>query len=152
MLTLSKRSSGLRDAKQLKPQLTSLVDAMTILLVFLIKSISVEESVVTESTDLKLPSSSSKTVARTINNLKITKDKIISDDKVIAEIASIESSDSMTIPQLFFLLKNEKKFEKKNEMMIQSDKETPFNVIKKVMYTCSLAGTTDFTILVLREE
>jgi biopolymer transport protein ExbD len=152
MITLSKRASSRKDAKQLKPQLTSLVDAMTILLVFLIKSISVEESVVTESTDLKLPSSNSKTAARTINNLKITKDKIISDDKVIAEISSIEASDSMTIPQLFFLLKNEKKFEKKNEMMIQSDKETPFNVIKKVMYTCSLAGTTDFTILVLREE
>jgi biopolymer transport protein ExbD len=132
--------------------LTSLVDAMTILLVFLIKSISVEESVVTESTDLKLPSSNSRTAARTINNLKITKDKLISDDKVVAEISSIEASDSMTIPQLLFLLKNEKKFEKKSEVMIQSDKETPFNVIKKVMYTCSQAGTTDFTILVLREE
>jgi biopolymer transport protein ExbD len=132
--------------------LTSLVDAMTILLVFLIKSISVEESVVTESTDLALPSSTSKEAARTINNLKITKEKILSDDRIIAEIPSIISSDSITIPELLVLLKSEKRFEKRSEMMIQSDKETPFDVIKKVMYTCSLAGTTDFTILVLREE
>jgi biopolymer transport protein ExbD len=152
MITLSKRASNRKETKELKPQLTSLVDAMTILLVFLIKSISVEDSVVTESTDLSLPSSTSKEAARTINSLKITKEKILSDDKIIAEIPSIVSSDSMTIPELLFLLKNEKKFELKREMMIQSDKETPFDVIKKVMYTCSLAGTTDFTILVLREE
>jgi biopolymer transport protein ExbD len=152
MITLSKRASNRKETKELKPQLTSLVDAMTILLVFLIKSISVEDSVVTESTDLSLPSSTSKEAARTINNLKITKEKILSDDRIIAEIPSIISSDSITIPELLVLLKSEKRFEKRSEMMIQSDKETPFDVIKKVMYTCSLAGTTDFTILVLREE
>ncbi len=37
-------------------------------------------------------------------------------------------------------------------LMIQADQETEFNIIKRVMYTCSKAGVADFTVLVYREE
>jgi biopolymer transport protein ExbD len=40
----------------------------------------------------------------------------------------------------------------KNEVMIQADKNIEFEIVKKVMYTCSKAGATDFTILVVNEE
>jgi biopolymer transport protein ExbD len=41
---------------------------------------------------------------------------------------------------------------KLREVLIQADKETEFNVIKRVMFTCSRAGFTDYSVLVLGEE
>jgi biopolymer transport protein ExbD len=153
MITLSKRNvknSG--NASVFKPQLTSLVDVMTILLVFLIKSFSAEGNLITPASDLKLPDSRSQENVKLINSIKITRDDLCTEDKIIAKIKNIEKSDSMLISQLFSVLSNDKKYEGKNELMIESDRETPFEIIKKVMFTCSQAGKTDFTILVQREE
>jgi len=153
MITVSKRNPGNRDnSSTFKPQLTSLVDVMTILLVFLIKSFSAEGNLITTSGDLKLPDSRSQESVRLISSIKITRGTICIDDKVITEIENIERSDSMMISELYSVLSTDKKYTGKNELMIESDRETPFEIIKKVMYTCSQAGKTDFTILALREE
>lgn len=153
MITVSKRNPGNGDrSSTFKPQLTSLVDVMTILLVFLIKSFSAEGNLITPSGDLKLPDSQSQECVRLINSIKITRGNLCTDEKVITEIETIEHSDSMMIPELYSVLSTDKKYSGKNELMIESDRDTPFEIIKKVMYTCSQAGKTDFTILVLREE
>ncbi|MBN1602115.1 MAG: biopolymer transporter ExbD [Chitinispirillaceae bacterium] len=153
MITVSKRNPGNAErSSTFKPQLTSLVDVMTILLVFLIKSFSAEGNLITPSGDLKLPDSQSQECVRLINSIKITRGNICTDDKVIADIRNIEHSDSMMIPELYSVLSTNKKYNGKTELMIESDRDTPFEIIKKVMYTCSQAGKTDFTILVLREE
>jgi biopolymer transport protein ExbD len=44
----------------IKPQLTSLIDVMTILLVFLLKSFSVEGNLISVSTDMNLAESTSR--------------------------------------------------------------------------------------------
>lgn len=56
-----------------RPQLTSLVDVMTILLVFLIKSFSSEGSLVTPAADLVLPVSTSEETPRVRSSIEITK-------------------------------------------------------------------------------
>ncbi len=60
-----------------KPQLTSLIDVMTILLVFLIKSFSVSGNLVTPSKDLVLPTSDSKKTAKNIPSSEISKTHIL---------------------------------------------------------------------------
>ncbi len=153
MITLSKRSrSDQKSASTFKPQLTSLVDVMTILLVFLIKSFSAEGNLITPSSDLKLPDSRSTENVILINSIKITKDNICTDDHIITSMAAVIKSDSLMIPELFTALSIDKKYSGKSELMIESDRETPFEIVKKVMYTCSQAGKTDFTILVQRQE
>lgn len=153
MITLSKRNrSDQKNPSTFKPQLTSLVDVMTILLVFLIKSFSAEGNLITPSSDLKLPDSKSTENIRLINSIKITKDNICTDDHIITSMAAVVKSDSLMIPELYRILSIEKKYSGKSELMIESDRETSFEIVKKVMYTCSQAGKTDFTILVQRKE
>lgn len=154
MLSLSRNSVRNEKSGECKVQLTSLVDVMTILLVFLLKSFSVEGNIITPSADLELPVSSSNSSARLMKTLKITRNDLISDNQVIASISSIRNSDSMTIKPLMDWFESHKtgnNFVYK-DIMIQSDKEQSFDVIKKVMFTCSQAGIKDFTILVLHEE
>lgn len=133
-----------------KLQLTSLVDVMTILLVFLLKSFSAEGNMITQSKDLHLPVSSSQTPAEMIKSVKVTKSSILVDDSVLIPISSFKNNDSVLISPLLNYFKAHTSTNK--EIMIESDKDQPFDVIKKVMATCSKAGITDFQILVLRED
>ncbi|HEX2956096.1 MAG TPA: biopolymer transporter ExbD [Chitinispirillaceae bacterium] len=152
MITLSKMNRDEKSASTFKPQLTSLVDVMTILLVFLIQSFSAEGNLITPSSDLKLPDSRSTENIRLINSIKITRESICTDDKIITSMDAVVKSDSLMIPELFRVLSMEMKYSGKSELMIESDRNTPFEIVKKVMYTCSQAGKTDFTILVQRKE
>lgn len=138
-----------------RPQLTSLIDVMTILLVFLIKSFSVEGNLVTSAPDLELPISSSREAPTPLPSVEITQSAIMSGGEVILPIKEFETSDSLLIPPLYQWA--ETRFSQSDtaetiNLMIQADQETEFNIIKRVMYTCSKAGVSDFTILVYQEE
>jgi biopolymer transport protein ExbD len=137
-----------------KPQLTSLIDVMTILLVFLIKSFSVEGNLVTPATDLQLPTSTAREQPQPTKTIAITQSDVIGDGQVLASISSFADADSMLIsPVLNWLGGTAESGDEAppREIIIQSDRELEFHIVKKVMYTCSKAGYADFTVLVLRE-
>jgi biopolymer transport protein ExbD len=139
-----------------RPQLTSLIDVMTILLVFLIKSFSTEGNIVTPSPDLELPFSTSEKPARLVTTIDITKNAVTASGTVIAPLDSFADSDSLLIPSLHEWMSLEKaKISDTTttpEVLIQSDRRIPFNIVKRVMYTCSKSGFEDFSVLVLQEE
>jgi biopolymer transport protein ExbD len=139
-----------------RPQLTSLIDVMTILLVFLIKSFSVEGNLITPSPDLELPISTSQKPPKPMCSLEITKTKVLSDGEFITDINQFKDNDSLLIPLLYdWMLVQKAKCEdakRANEVLIQSDRNIEFNVVKRVMFTCSKAGFSDFSVLVLEEE
>lgn len=139
-----------------RPQLTSLIDVMTILLVFLIKSFSVEGNLITPSVDLVLPISTSKKPPRPVPSIEITKNAVISEGEVIANLRDFAKNDSLLIQNLYDWMIIEKSkikdFKISREILIQSDKEIEFNIVKRVMFTCSKAGFSDFSVLVLEEE
>jgi len=147
-------SSGDENGGTFKPQLTSLIDVMTILLVFLIKSFSVEGNLVTQSDNLALPVSGSKVKPDPVLSLEISRNSLIAEGTILAHNSSFVNSDSMVIPELlnWFSDRNKNEVEKSdNKIMIQSDREIEFNIVKRVMYTCSRAGYSDFSILVIEE-
>jgi biopolymer transport protein ExbD len=139
-----------------RPQLTSLIDVMTILLVFLIKSFSVEGHLITPSPDLELPVSTSEKEPKSMLSIEITKNEVLSDGEHITDIDAFAESDSLIIPLLFdwMLLQKSNIADtlRSREVLIQSDREIEFNIVKRVMYTCSRAGFVDFSVLVLQEE
>lgn len=139
-----------------RPQLTSLVDVMTILLVFLIKSFSVEGNIVTPADDLLLPVSTSEKPPRPRCSIEITRNAVLADGQEIETVEHITKSDSLMIPPLFAWMKlqrvNSTDTVKIQEVMIQCDREVEFVVVKKVMYTCSKAGFVDYSVLVLQED
>lgn len=133
-----------------KPQLTSLIDVMTILLVFLMKSFSVEGNLITPSDDLQLPLSTSREAPVPVPTLEISATSIISDGEVILPIPAISEDDSLELQPLTKWLIPRKSNAMK-EIMLQADQHIPFTIIKRVMFTCSKAGFDDFTILVQQE-
>jgi biopolymer transport protein ExbD len=75
---------------------------------------------------------------------------------VIASIADIQKSRSELITPLFgwMQLQQARSADSlaRRQVMIQTDRELPFEIVKRVMYTCSKAGFDDYAILVIQEE
>lgn len=139
-----------------RPQLTSLVDVMTILLVFLIKNFSVEGNLITQSQDLILPVSSSEKEAQIRSSIEITRNVIVSEGHIIITLEELMRTDSMLIAPVFDWMKAVRSRNQNSKtaasLLIQCDREVEFAVIKKVMFSCSKAGFTDFSVLVIQEE
>lgn len=135
-----------------RPQLTSLVDVMTILLVFLIKSFSVEGNLITPAADLQLPTSISKEPLKPRFTFSVTENNISFEGEIIAPTASFAKSKTMEIEPLYDWIMNKKAALEDEtalkEVMIQADRELEFNVIKRVMFTCSKAGFTEYSVMV----
>lgn len=139
-----------------QPQLTSLIDVMTILLVFLIKSFSTEGNIITPAEDLMLPISTSQTSPKLRCSVVITKKSLLVEGMELLPVATIVKSDSMMIPPLYKWMKVERNkctdSSGITEVMIQCDRDVEFAIVKKVMFTCSKAGFTNYTVLVMQEE
>lgn len=145
---------GGADIGTFRPQLTSLVDVMAIILVFLIKSFSIESNIITPSSDLELPVSTSPKKPAARWNIEISRNSVMSEGTLIASTGAYAKKDSLLIPELFTWLKNTRRLrgDSTSQTLIQCDKEVPYSIVKKVMYTCSKARFTDFSVLVLQEE
>lgn len=155
-MSILPRDTGTLDGGTFRPQLTSLIDVMTILLVFLIKSFSVEGNIITPAKDLVLPVSSSEKPPRPRCSIEITRTALLCDGEHLTTIADIAVSDSLLVPSLFSWMQlqraNVEDTLKAPEVMIQCDREIEYAIVKKVMYTCSRAGFVDFSVLVLQGE
>ena len=155
-MSILPQNTGATDSGTFRPQLTSLIDVMTILLVFLIKSFSVEGNIITPSEDLILPVSTAEKPPRPRCSIEITRTELLAEGRHLEDIAAIMSSDSLLVPQLFSWMKLQRATAtdslKAPEVMIQCDREIEYAIVKKVMYTCSKAGFTDFSVLVLQED
>lgn len=139
-----------------RPQLTSLIDVMTFLLVFLIKSFSVQGDVVTPSANLELPVSRSNTSPKSITSIEVTKNSIVADGQVISPLNAADRADPLLMPDLFKWMKllGSRSIDTvaARQVMIKADREIEFSVLKRVMYSCSKAGFIDFTILAVQKE
>jgi biopolymer transport protein ExbD len=155
-------SGGNKEFRAIRPQLTSLVDVMTILLIYLLKSFSSEGEIVTVSKDLMLPESSAEkkpklTVVLTVNN-----NYILVENLHVANVDDVLATDDLLIPGLYNWLESRRqttqtisqhsdkvKFE--GEITIQGDKRIRFRLLKKIMYTCGQQGFNNFSLAVLKK-
>lgn len=139
-------------------QLTAMVDMFTIIIVFLLKSYSTSAVNITPNEDLKLPQSTS--VTDPVEGLKliVSLEGIFIDDKKVVEFkegnikaSSLDANDAEFIPKLFEELdkhaeKSKKiaevnsEFKFKGEVVMQADSRLDYGLLKKVMYTSSMAG------------
>ena len=154
--TLSEGIDNLTDT--FKPQMTSLIDILTLLLVFLIQSFNAEGTLVTQSPDLELPVSSSNKSPAPSLTIEVTRTDVEAEGQKLAAIDSFKSSKDMLIGNVFKWLLREKSValdvsdtSSHKPIIIQCDKELEFNIVKRVLFTCSKAGYSDFSVLVVEE-
>ncbi len=156
------RSRRRRNA-QVSLKLTSMIDMFTILLVFLLKSFSAEGQIVTVSSDLRLPESTATKLPVPASTIAITNEWLLVDGKQVTALATINSAGQLLIPELANELKKLRMVSETvgtmstdmgftGKISIQGDRDIPYIILKKVMYTCGQFGYNDILLTVMRME
>ncbi len=150
-----------------KIQITSMVDMFVILLVFLLKSYSTNPTQITPDKNLSLPVSTSTKNPVDALKLVVSKAGIFVDDKKILDLdqgavdaKDVDASDTNFIRALYTELDQQaqksKSIAKVNEtvefdgkVIMQADRDLPYEILRKVMYTSMMAGYSDVKIAVM---
>ncbi len=134
------------EAGIMKPQLTSLIDVMTILLVFLLKSFSADHAIVNIPQDMELAQSVIQAKIEESYTLSITNTAMVFEGTSVMNTTDIPQGDEKLIQPLFNLL--EQKNVTGGTLIIQADKSIAFAQLKKILYTCSKAELKKYSLLV----
>jgi len=138
-------------------KLTSMIDMFTILLVFLLKNYSAEGQIMSVSPDLKLPVSTAEKPPITTSVIAITEENLIFDGRKLTTVDKIIKGTDLMIPELLAELQQLKKVSEHvgamstdmgftGKISIQGDRELPYLVIKKIMFTCGKVGYNDMLL------
>lgn len=147
--------------------ITSMTDMFTILLVFLLQTYSTSDVEILPEAGLRLPASSSSTNPVESIKLTVSKDLVKLDKTKIADMKNsafdpkdIDPNDSNFILPIFNeldkLTKDEKTKDqpavKEGRILLQADSSLPYSVLRKVMYTASMAGYPQLKLVTLVGE
>ena len=148
---VSKHGMGGKKSTYAELNLTSMVDMLTILVVFLLQTFSASGELLTVSKNITLPEAINYRDLEQAPIIAISRDAVTLNGDPKADSAELakESTIDWKIPQLhddLVILKNNFKLlhpnpdDFKGLVIVQADKNIDFKVIKKVMYTCAVAG------------
>ena len=143
--------------------LTSLMDILTVLVLFLLKSFVLEGEAVTPVPGVSLPQSSSQTAPRTGIVIAIFNDSVMLNGEVVATVSKSTAGDDLMITPLAKKLDESREQAQeiarlrggdKNDafdgkVSIQGDREINFAILQRVMYTCSASGYDHISLAVI---
>ena len=154
--------------KHIDVDITSLLDILTILMVFLLQSYNSSGVVINVPKEIELPRSNSESMSTFGVNIQVSKSQIWVDDK---EVVNSETTDAdqlfddggrriiplydqlvkikETIKQSQKLSPNAKPFSGVANLVV--DKSLKYTYLKKVMYTCAAAGYKEFKFVVMAQ-
>lgn len=141
--------------------LNSMMDMMTIILLFLLKTYSTTGQILTASEDLKLPYSASTEQPKKELSISVTRHSILVGSESIMSLEDLSSADNLIRPlyaRLSQLAKeadeDEKRFGKPftHEVIVQADENTPFQILVKVLYTCGQSQYNKLRLLTYQEK
>ncbi len=154
-----RKSRMKKELKSVKPQMTSLIDLMTVIIIFLLQSFSTEGQIISVSNDLALPKSTAKKTPELNVNIVVTNKYIMAENEKLVNIEEVLSNDELVVPQLYDWLGERRKLTEnialyttkttfKGNVTIQGDKRIHFRLLKKIMYTCGQQGFNNFALAV----
>ncbi len=141
--------------------LVSMMDIFTILVFFLlVNSSDVEE--LPNAKDIVLPTSTAEEKARESVVVLLTDTHVLVQGNPVAELAAINASDAMIIPELKAALEDQagrtllapadaEDAVADREVTIMGDREIPYSLLKKVMATCTAADYGRLSLAVLQK-
>jgi biopolymer transport protein ExbD len=156
---MARKSRQYGEASELS--LTSMMDVMTIILVFLIKQVDTEGQLVTAAENLVLPNSTSTKVPKEVSlGLVVDHNWVLVDGQQIVETNVVSEQDSLLVAALDAVLKEKRETEKAallargesdeggGNIIVQLDKNTYYDIMFKVMATCGASGFTNVAFAV----
>ena len=154
-----------------KIQITSMVDMFVIILVFLLKSYSTSPVNINPSEQLKLPSSTSYEDVKDVLKMVVSKQGVHVEDAEVIKFdekgefvkKDLDPNDNLFIPTLFEALdqkakltqdiaKMNDKVEFDGQVLVQADKDLPYALLQKIMYTSMLAGYANVKFAVISKD
>ena len=150
-----------------KIQITSMVDMFVILLVFLLKSFSTSPVQINPDKNLVLPESTVQADPQDVVKLIVSQGAIFVEDKKVVDLNSgqlkpedRDRTDSQFIKALFEELDAQAKktrtiasvnetVEFDGKILMQADRDLPYDLLQKVLYTSMLAGYADMKLAVI---
>ena len=158
-----KKSGGAFDI-----DITSLLDILTIMMVFLLQSYNSSGVVINVPKEIDLPRSNSETLSTFGVNVQVSKSQIWVDDKEVVNTETTEATQlfdegGRRIIPLFNQLVKIKETIKQSEKLspeakpfsgvanLVVDKSLKYSYLKRVMYTCAAAGFKEFKFVVMAE-
>lgn len=142
-------------AEPMELDITSLLDVLVILLVFLLKSYNASDLKLDLVKDLVVPNSDARTLGHHAITIQIDKEKKIYVNKKEIGLAVETGTNSALLRTLKELKEEEKlrvpasnlKKEVKNINLV-FDESLPYEVMKSIMHTSAIAGYTEFKFIV----
>ncbi len=141
--------------------LTSMMDMMTIILVFLIKNLDAEGQLITQAENLILPISTSRVQPKEVSlSVVVDANYVVVDNQKIAPVQDVINQSDLLIASVDTVLKERRATEKEHALraglpadepgniIIQIDKNIPYDVMYKVMATCGFSGYTNIAFAV----
>jgi biopolymer transport protein ExbD len=148
-----------RNNNALDMNLVALIDVFTILIFFLLSSATGVESLVSPKA-VDLPAAMAEKAPKETVLLVIAGDDIIVDGRRIASVAQVMAAPEDTIPALkaeldVLATRTAVRAENKAEQQavtIMADKQMPYSLLRKVMFTCARANFADVSFAVRRKD
>jgi biopolymer transport protein ExbD len=150
--------------------ITPMMDMMTIILVFLLKSFSGSTSAITFDANLQVPKSTTQLQPKEAVTVTITKKWILVEGDGIAPVTTgrIDSAvkrdgeNGYYITPLVDNLERHARKEKRvasltggvwdAQLMLIADQTTPYRLLTEVLYSCGQAGFANYRLLVLKSR
>jgi biopolymer transport protein ExbD len=144
-----------RNRSMVDLNLVSLIDIFTILIFFLLSNNTVETTL-PPSKAVKLPESTSEKVPKDTIVVAVNNSEILVEGRKVADVAPFANSDDDLIPPLKAALDSlgsrqvvrAENAAKARAVTIMGDKAIPYQLLRKVMYTCARADYSDVSFAV----
>ena len=142
-------------------RLTSMMDILTVLLLFLLKSFVVDGSAMTPVPGVDLPESSSEASPKSSIVIAIFDDAVMLNGEAVASVSDAVASDGLLIESLADRLDETRGTATAiarrrgdpedfiGKVSIQGDRDIDFAILQRVMYTCSVSGYEDISLAVI---
>ncbi len=143
--------------------LTSLIDVMTILVIFLLMNFSANGEVLYMTKDIKLPDAYHGAMLERAPVISVSAEAVTFDGKMLLQTTDMERGDVLNVPELEDALRDEKRrYEQihandpdhpfRGLVNVQADRRIPFKVIKRVMFACNQSGFGNIKFAALSRE
>jgi biopolymer transport protein ExbD len=133
--------------------LTPMIDMMTIILVFLVKSYSVAPQYLTSTQEIQLSATTSEITAPDAPVVIIGKDGVLVDGAVVVNFKEGKPAatflKAQTVPELLAAFKGiaaKAKKEQSKTLILQADRFVSYDTLKPILRTAGVAGFTDIKL------
>ncbi|MEK8046900.1 MAG: gliding motility protein [Burkholderiales bacterium PBB6] len=140
-----------RHGTGLDMNLVSLIDVFTILIFFLLSNSS-EVEILPSSKSVRLPESTAEQSPKDTLVVVVSAEDIVVDGRTVAKVADVMAArddliaplkDMLTVQQQTRQVVRSQNAEEGQAITIMGDKDIPYQLLRKVMFSCARAGYAD---------